>query len=220
MYKKFNDLSFLERKAEQKPERLMILLHGYGSNEQDLFSFAPEMPQNFTILCPRGTQNSPFGGYAWYDIDFTDAKKFNNHEQAQASMSKLHAFIDWALEEYQPENQEVWLGGFSQGCILSFGLSQLHPSVRYGLCMSGYWPQDLLGEIPLGKGHPELEMFISHGTQDAVIPYEWAVASQKELERREIEYHFQSYPAGHGVNPQNFKDLMEWIRLRNPVKSR
>ena len=62
---------------------ILVLLHGYGSNEKDLFSFCPDLPEDWLIVSFQAPINTPYGGFCWYDIDFTNAEKFINIEQAE-----------------------------------------------------------------------------------------------------------------------------------------
>ena len=65
---------------------LVIMLHGYGSNEQDLFSFAHELPSEMLIVSARAPLSLGFGSYAWYSINFeADRDNFSNLEEANAA---------------------------------------------------------------------------------------------------------------------------------------
>ena len=82
------DLQYIVREPENITSNtpLLILLHGYGSNEQDLFSFAPTLPEDWLIISFRAPFNTNYEGYSWYDIDLMDEKialmyrKLKNHK--------------------------------------------------------------------------------------------------------------------------------------------
>lgn len=191
---------------------LLLLLHGYGSNEQDLFSFAEELPKEFFIISVRAPISLAFGGYAWYDINFTDAQKFNNKEQAHSSIQLIRQFIAQAIEKYKLQPNEVWLCGFSQGAILSNALALQHPDeVKKVIMLSGYTALDIVGELP-PKEYKDLAYFVSHGTEDAVIPIDWANKTPAFLEEKGIECLYREYKSGHGLVPQNFYDMLAWIK--------
>jgi len=60
---------------------VLLLLHGYGSNEEDLFSFATELPDNYYIISARAPYDLHYGAYAWYAINFdADQNKFSDNE--------------------------------------------------------------------------------------------------------------------------------------------
>ena len=208
-------LNYLFRPAKRtgntKP-RLLVLLHGYGSNEQDLFSFAPELPPEFFIASVRAPRQIQYGGYAWYDINFTDLQKFNNVDQAKESLANIRTFIRECIQKHDLNPDEVWLCGFSQGSILSYALSlQDQQNIHRVICMSGYPAPDIMGNN-LQKEFKDLEFFISHGTEDGVIPISLARNGKSLLTRLDIPYVYKEYRAGHGVAPQNFHDLLSWIK--------
>lgn len=207
-------LKYLIRKAEnniQKP-KLMLLLHGYGSNEEDLFSFAEELPKEFCVISVRAPKNLPFGGYAWYDINFTDAKKFNDTKQAKDSIQKIREFIDEVISEYDLNSDEVWLCGFSQGAILSYALTLQNPqNIKKVICLSGYPAPDIIGDSISSNFPADLSFFISHGIQDAVIPIAWAEGAKTLLNSHKINHVYKEYNSGHGIVPQNFYDMQKWI---------
>ena len=103
---------------------LLILLHGYGSNENDLFTFANEMPKELLIISLRAPHKINPYGYAWYAINFdANQKKWNNLEQAKDAMKSINKCIETACSLYSINNSNISILGFSQGCILSLALA-------------------------------------------------------------------------------------------------
>ena len=191
--------------------RLLLLLHGYGSNEADLFSFADELPDDFFIVSVQAPRSIQYGGFAWYDINFMDSAKFNNTEQAQESLLLLRGFIQNCIEKYNLNPDEVWLAGFSQGAILSYALAlQNQQNIRRVICLSGYPSPDIIGN-EFKENYNDLKFFVSHGTEDAVIPVAWARKGEELLQRLNIPHTYKEYRSGHGLIPQNFHDLLAWI---------
>lgn len=192
--------------------RLLLLLHGYGSNEQDLFSFAEELPDDFFIVSVRAPRALSFGGYAWYDINFQDAQKFNNVAQAQDSIRMIRNFIAEVIAQYKLNQEEVWLAGFSQGTILSYALTLQNPqNIRKVIGLSGYPAMDIIGD-KLSENLEDLSFFISHGIEDAVIPIDWAQKGDELLTQLNVTHTYKTYRSGHGIVPQNFYDMLDWIK--------
>jgi phospholipase/carboxylesterase len=80
-------------KLEKNP--LLLLLHGYGSNEEDLFSFASELPDTYYVVSARAPYDLMYGSYAWYAINFdADENKFSDMNQASQSRDLIANFID------------------------------------------------------------------------------------------------------------------------------
>ena len=205
-------LKYLIKPSEKENSKLLLLIHGYGSNEEDLFSFVNDLPQDFTIVSVRAPQTLSFGGYAWYDINFTDAQKFNNVSQAQDSIQLIRDFIKEVTEKYNLNTKEIWLCGFSQGAILSNALTiQTPENISKVIMLSGYWASDIIGEVE-NKDYKNVNYFISHGTEDTVIPIEWARTTPEKLKNLNIQNDYNEYLSGHGLNPQNFYDMLNWIK--------
>lgn len=191
--------------------RLLLLLHGYGSNEADLFSFAEELPDDFFVISLRAPLQMQYGGYGWYTINFMDAKKFNDLDEAKTSLQAIRNFIRQAIIRYDLRDDEVWLGGFSQGAILSYSLVLQDPdNIKRVICLSGYPAKDVIGEVEK-REYKDVKFFISHGIEDGVIPVEWARQIKPILDAAHIEYTYKEYRSGHGVVPQNFYDMKAWM---------
>jgi len=107
-------LDYISREPNQITENtpLLILLHGYGSNEEDLFSFATELPEELIIISARAPQNLGFGSYSWYTINFTaDAGKFSDIPEAISARDLISSFIDEIQNEYKITPEKTFLLG-------------------------------------------------------------------------------------------------------------
>lgn len=213
--KELAGIQYLERKpkiTDNKPQ-LILLIHGYGSNEQDLFSFADELPDSFFVVSVRGLYDLAPGMYSWYEINFLDAGKFNNTIQGIESRNRLVNFISEFVEKENCDAENVWLCGFSQGAILSYSIGLNFPEkVSHIACLSGYPESEFIGEINSGKDFSKLDFFVSHGTEDPVIPVEWARKGKVLLNKLKIKNDYHEYQQGHGLNQQNFNDFLNWLK--------
>ncbi|MFT7407353.1 MAG: phospholipase/carboxylesterase [Flavobacteriaceae bacterium] len=210
-----NTLHYIKKPAKEGLEnpKPIFLIHGYGSDENDLFSFAESLPNHYYIISVRAPYAmQPFGN-AWYAINFDAEKgKWSDLEQARSSRDLLHDFIKAACEKYHLDTSCISLLGFSQGSIISFALGLQYPEAYKNLiCLSGYLNEALFDEKTDKSAYKNLRVFASHGTQDQVVPYEWGANSPVLLNTMGIENEFKSYPIGHGVSPQNFSDLLHWL---------
>jgi len=200
--------------AGQAP--LLIMLHGYGSNEQDLFSFAQELPAEFLIISARAPLSLGFGSFAWYSINFeANSENFSDLEEAKKALGLIDQFIDEIIDVYKPDEKRIFLMGFSQGTILSIAYALNHPGkVQHVLALSGYVNRKLLRTPMETSSYSNLDFFVSHGSDDQVIPVDWARRTPGFLEKLKIDHLYKEYPVGHGVAPQNFFDMLSWIRKR------
>ena len=208
-------LEYLVREPKIKLDKnpLLLLLHGYGSNEQDLFSFATELPDEYYIISARAPYNMQYGSYAWYAINFdADQNKFSDNEQARISRDLIAKFIDELVANFPIDTTNVTLIGFSQGTILSYAVALSYPEkVQQVVAMSGYINPEILTENYLENSFSKLKIFASHGTVDQVIPVDWGRKAKPFLENLGIEITYKEYPIGHGVSPQNFYDFKKWL---------
>ena len=209
-------LHHLVREPKNKKDKnpLLLLLHGYGSNEEDLFSFANELPDDYYVISARAPYDMMYNSYAWYAINFdADENKFSDIGQARASRDIIANFIDELVANYAIDYKNVTLIGFSQGCILSYAVALSYPEkVQRVVAMSGYLNTEIAVDDFKNNAVSQLRIFASHGTVDQVIPVDWARKSIPVLEDLGIDIVFKEYPVGHGVAPQNFFDFNNWLQ--------
>lgn len=209
------NLHYLVREPKIKKDKnpLLLLLHGYGSNEEDLFSFASELPDEYYIISARAPYDLGYMSYAWYAINFdADENKFSDLNQARQSRDFIAGFIDELIAKYPIDAANVTLIGFSQGSILSYAIALSYPEkIRRVVAMSGYLNTEMAKEGYDKNNFSNLHIFASHGTVDQVIPVDWARKTKPILDNLGIENVYKEYPVGHGVAPQNFFDFREWL---------
>lgn len=197
---------------------LLIMLHGYGSDENDLFSFASELPEELFIISVRAPFPMQPYGNAWYAIHFDNAAgKFSDTEQAKESRDLIATFIDEAVTAYDVDKNNVTLLGFSQGTILSYAVALNYPEkIKNVIALSGYINEDLLPENldQNQKDFSKLSIYSSHGSADQVIPVEWARKAKPLLDKLKVKNQFSEFPVGHGVAPQNFFELKNWLEKK------
>ena len=131
--------------TDRKPP-VIFLFHGYGSNEEDLFSFAPELPEELCVISVQAPYSLQMFGYAWYAINFDAEKgKWTDVDQAIASRDKILAFIDEACEAYHLDPLKISLLGFSQGTVLSYAVALSFPKkIKNVVALSGYIDEKIL----------------------------------------------------------------------------
>lgn len=194
----------------------LIMLHGYGSNEEDLFSFASELPRDVFVISVRAPYALEPFGHAWYAINFEAEKgKWSDLEQAAASRDALLAFIGEAIEAYGLDPGRMNLLGFSQGSILGYAIALSHPDrINTLVALSGYINHDLLEAAYETKDHSQVQVYASHGQMDMVIPPAWAQQTPGFLESIGVRHTYEEFPAGHGVSPENFASFKKWLESR------
>ena len=210
-------LSYRIRKATTgvPPYPCLLLLHGYGSNADDLFSFVDYFSEKLTVISLEAPLMTPFGGKAWYSIHFDAAKdKWSDLKEAEKSLYAITQQLDYFIKEYDLNHKDIGLMGFSQGAILSWSLLLDHPEqFRRAICMSGYINTQLLSKNI--DEYQNILAYASHGTNDQTIPYQWSESSVNKLRLNNPKISFNSYPDGHNISPENLRDLLLWISKTN-----
>jgi phospholipase/carboxylesterase len=211
------NLTHLVRQPARETARppLLILLHGVGSNERDLFELAPLLDERLLILSARGPLERGQGGYAWFEVTFTPGGPTINPAQAETSRQALIGFIDEAVAAYSADPARVYLMGFSQGAIMSASVALTAPELVAGaVLMSGR----ILPEIRPALAEPArlagLPILLVHGTADAVLPIQHGRASRALLESLPVDLDYREYPQGHEVSQRSLADIAAWLRQR------
>ena len=201
-------------RSENAP--LLIMLHGYGSDENDLFSFAKELPEELFIISVKAPYPMQPYGNAWYTINFdAERGKWNDTEQAIQSRDLIAKFIDEAIAAYPVNANNVSLLGFSQGSILSYAVALTNPEkVKNVVALSGYIVNDIFPDDLETRDFSNLDFYCSHGSVDQVISVDWARQTPTFLNSLNIKNQYSEFPVGHGVAPQNFYEFKEWLSKR------
>lgn len=192
---------------------LILMLHGYGSDENDLFSFAQELPEKYVVVSARAPIPMQPYGNAWYDISFdADMGKFTNDEQAVESRDLIVKFLDEVIDSYHVDPANVTLFGFSQGSILSYAVALSYPEkIQRVVALSGYIHESIFKKDYAKNNFENLRIYSSHGSVDQVIPVQWARKNKPFLDNLKIENTYSEFPVGHGINPENFKEFKTWL---------
>lgn len=205
-----------EPKIKSDKSPVLIMLHGYGSDENDLFSFAGELPEDLFIISAKAPYSMQPYGNAWYEIHWDNNDgKFSDDIQAITSRETIRDFIDEVIKNYPVDAENINLLGFSQGSILSYAVALSYPEkIKNVVALSGYVNQGILKEGYEQNDFSGLDFYCSHGSVDQVIPVDWARKTKPFLENLSIKNSYSEFPVGHGVAPQNFYELKEWLKAR------
>lgn len=170
---------------------ILFLLHGYGSHEEDLYSFANYLPEEYLIISLRAPLTLGFGGYAWYSIHFNEQQdKWSDDAEAKRAQEIILYNIDYHLEQFKLEGQKVSLLGFSQGAILSWAVGLSHPErIDKIIALSGYVNENIFGYAK--EGLDQLRIFSSHGTEDPTLPVDWARKGIALVEKKDLKVEYK-----------------------------
>ena len=190
---------------------VIFLLHGYGSNDKDLFSLKEFFPPNYIIISLRAPISLGFDSYAWYSINFQNTiDKWVDKDEAITSKKIILNDILLHLEDLDLKDKRISLLGFSQGAILSWSLGIENPHlIKNIIPLSGFYNPEFTNTSQNSKF--KLSCFSSHGINDPVIPIHWAQKGIQSLKENNINIIFKEYVSGHEINNENLKDMIEWL---------
>jgi phospholipase/carboxylesterase len=197
-------LHALERPATGEAAGALVLLHGRGAGEHDLFPLLDALDPKGRLhgYAPRGPLALPPGGAHWYvlgGIGTPEPKTF------AASYAALTEFLDALPYE------RIVLGGFSQGCAMSYALTLFEGRPRPAglIALSGFIPA--VEGFSLDLSPPLPHVAIGHGTFDDVISVDWGRGARDVLTEAGTDVLYREYPLPHAVDPRFVAELQRWI---------
>lgn len=200
--------------AEGRPP-LLLLLHGYGSNEEDLFGLAPYLDKRFLIISARAPLTLEYGMYAWCNLIVTENEISAVPEEAEAGLALLSKFTRELADAYDFDPRRVFLMGFSQGAMMGLSLALTEPERVAGVVvMSGRLPLEVEPHIAAPERLEGLPIFVAHGIYDAMISIADARATWAALEKLPVALTYHEYAMAHEVNFQSLSDISAWLTAR------
>jgi phospholipase/carboxylesterase len=208
-------LSYLHRPAAHGVSQpwLLVLLHGVGSHERDLFGLAPYVPPAFHVVSLRAPHGMGPGQFAWFQFSVLPDGRRRIDEQQEAHSRALvaQAVTHWAgLLGVPPER--VVVGGFSQGGIMSLSLLLTQPGC---LLAAMAMHSRLLPEVlPLAASAEALrgkKLWVSHGQQDPVIPLAQAHATRAHFSSLPVELTYREFDGAHSIAADELAAAMAWL---------
>ena len=206
------ELGVLERPAEGTPEGALVLFHGRGADERDLYPLLDALDPERRLLgiTPRGPLSLPPGGAHWYrlgGIPTPDPDTF----------APTFALATAWLDALPFEADRIVLGGFSQGAAMTYalGLGADRPRPAALVCLSGFMPRVDGFELSLAglAGYP---VAIGHGSLDPVITVDWGREARRALEDAGADVLYRESPLPHTIDPAFVPELAALVRRALP----
>jgi phospholipase/carboxylesterase len=205
-------LSF-ERTGADRPEALLVLLHGVGGNETNLAGLGAAMDPRAACVRPRGPLTYGPGSHAWFDVRFGPAGPVIDFGQAEAARAQLAALVHSLQEELGLGRDRTVVAGFSQGGIMSASVGLSRPDLVAGFgILSGRILPELEPHIAPPEALRGVRAFVGHGLHDSTLPAGWADRSDAWLRRLEVPCESRRYDAGHELLQAMVEDFKHWLQ--------
>ena len=190
---------------------LLLLLHGYGANEEDLLGLASHLDARLVCVSARAPYALDFGGFAWFNIDFGAEGVRFDFAEAEESLAQILSLVDALRRVHRPTR--VFIAGFSQGASMALAAALRRPRALAGvIALSGVCSLDMLPEDTASV--QGLKVFMSHGCFDPVIPIAQARASRDLLVPLGLDLLYKEYDMPHAIAQPCLEDLDSWLRAR------
>lgn len=207
-------LSYLEQtQSDARNQPLVIFLHGFGSNEEDLFGIKDALPSTWTYLSARAPMPVDSQGYRWFTKTPGDGDYNGETADLHRSAALIEDFVGKATAKYHTHSNRVFLVGFSQGAIMSYEVGLRKPALVRGIAaLSGSVLPVLKAELKPSESLGKLAIFIGHGTLDQALPYASATRANEVLVGLGLTPEFHGYPGmPHTVSETEVQDLKAWL---------
>lgn len=192
------------------PPPLLLMLHGYGSNEHDLMGIAPYLDKRLHIVSARAIFDVGFG-YGWYHLYGVPGNLISDDATRAKSLEVLTKFVGDLPSRIGADPTQVYLFGFSQGAVMSLDLGLTIPHLVNGMIVaSGYLDKMVVPQVkPETLG--DLDVLLMHGIEDDLIPVEWGRTVKDYFETTPARLTYREYPVGHGIHPDALNLIAQWL---------
>lgn len=194
----------------------LVMIHGRGANEGDIYELVPFVDRRVLVVAPRGpmqVDDNPRGSWCW-SVQKSDGQP--DPAILEESVRKLSALILQLsdLTGVKVDPTQVYIGGFSQGGLLSLEMAAQYPDLLAGILpQSGFSSPEAAQKLRAGsfRGKPA---WVAHGTRDPILPVEKGRQVKEILEAGGVEVSYKEYNFGHVTSPESRRDLANWLNPR------
>lgn len=209
-------LKFLEHSAQANTREpwLLVLMHGVGSNEEDLFGLARLMPPQFHVLSLRAPYVLSPDSYAWFEFRvLPDGEREIDEEQERESRFLVGEMIASASQQLGIPAQRVVVGGFSQGGIMSLSHLLTKPqSVRAAMVWHSRLLSQVVPHIAPAEAFEGKALWVSHGSADNVIAPSAAQATRDLARTLPLKLSGADFPGAHEIRPAELQATLAWLQ--------
>ena len=200
---------------------LLVLMHGVGSNEQDLFGLAPYIPETFHVVSLRAPYRMGPNANAWFEFGVNpDGSRTIDEEQEIASRALVVQTVEALTRQLNVPASRVIVGGFSQGGIMSLSVLLTKPELVAGaMALHSRLLPEVLSQVAPASAFAGKQLWVSQGLQDNVIPVANGHFIVKQVEPLGLNLTYREFEGAHEIRPQELTALVAWLQQLKPVSA-
>lgn len=191
---------------------LLVLLHGRGTDENDLLGLASYLDERLHIVSARAPFQFQWGpGYAWYDIEEVGKPDKDKFPQSREMIKNL---VDVLQGKNKGAKNKTFLLGFSMGSVMAYAVSLAYPGNITGVVAhSGYIAE---GENTNYNwiDAKSVDYFIAHGIADPVIPAQFGKRAEELMKEHKMNFIYREYPIAHQISEDSLRDFTNWLQSK------
>lgn len=201
-----------ESKDSSAKSPLLILLHGYGSNENDLFSLSDSIPNNWMVVSVRATYKMAENSYRWYDVKMLNGRITINIDEHESSRKKLIQLITTISKKYKVDSEKIIVAGFSQGAYMAESLGLSAPNLFAGFAVfSGRFVVDFIPNIGRSAPLKNYKAYVSYGSSDNMLPKAYAEENISKLKDLGIQITYCEDTNAHSISIKQLDNFSKWL---------
>jgi phospholipase/carboxylesterase len=198
--------------ADKSKGSVLILLHGYGSNELDLLGLKQMFPTEGCAISFRAPLTIGRGSFCWFPIQGHDGSPVVDTTAYFAAGSLLNQWIDSVIVKENLQHRKIFLSGFSQGAMMCYEMVRRFPQKFSGIVAFSGSSKALnyLAE----PSQCDADILMTHGKADKVLSYESALEAKSKLEKCGASVEFYTFEGGHQISTGAIAKASEWLAKR------
>ena len=192
----------------------IFLLHGYGTNMNDLFPLSQFFPENWVVISLQAPFYNGFGGYAWAELDLSNLRELPKPEQKPISIEKIHNSISNLSSKFNLDKNQIYILGFSQGSDLALSTGFKFPNFYKGIIsLCGYFDTKKIEYELDHDALKNLNIFLSSAVYDDKVPLHLGRMTNLSLKKMGLTPTYFEYNTGHTISNECLTNVLDWLNL-------
>ena len=207
-------------KNNHKENPTIFLLHGFGSNMQDLFGLTPFFGDDWNCISLQASIQIQYDGWGWAELDPLNIRKLPKPEQIILHHDMISKSIEQTIDELDLDQAKINLLGFSQGASLSIYCGLKSPETfKTVVALCGYVPEDNIRKGIDNSEKRDIDIFMGNGKLDQIVSLPIAHASRNYLNSIGASLLYNEYESGHTIPNDCLNDTIQWLNQKNNYDS-